>query len=79
LFRGFTLTRPADLKSKTKQLVFKPKTIADEKLSEDFKDLCLQNGLEIHDLLCEAINLAFQKHHFPPKTKHLTFHQAHLS
>jgi len=60
------VTRPPDSKSKTKQIVFLPKNPEDEKMAEDFKKLCIQDDLQIHDLMVEAISLVFRQHHFPP-------------
>jgi len=60
------VTRPPDSKSKTKQIVFLPKNPEDEKMAENVKKLCLQDDLQIHDFMVEAIGLAFRQHHFPP-------------
>ena len=66
------MTRQADINSQTKMLVFKAKTIDDEKVVEDFKKLCNQDGLQIYNLMFEAIQLVFKVHHWPPGNPQLT-------
>ena len=60
------MTRPPTVKNKTGNLVFKPVTPEDHKLSEDFKRLCIQDGVQVHDLLLEGIKAVFKAHHWPP-------------
>lgn len=60
------MTRQPNINSKLKYLSFRAKTIEDFKKVDDFKILCNQDGLEIYDLMSEAINLVFLKHHWPP-------------
>jgi hypothetical protein len=60
------MPRKVDPKSKSKRIVFAPENAEDEKMSENFKELCLQDGLQAHDLLKEAIELVFKKHNYPP-------------
>jgi hypothetical protein len=64
--------RQPDLKSQTKRIVFIPRTIEDEKTSEDFKKLCIQDGIQTYDLILEAIRLVFKVHHWPPGNPQLT-------
>jgi hypothetical protein len=53
-------------------LNFKPKTIEEGQITDDFKRLCNQDGVEIHDLMIEAIQLVFRVHHWPPGNPQLT-------
>ena len=66
------MTGQPKIQSQTKRIVFIPLTIEDEKTSEDFKRLCRQDGLHVHDLMLEAIQLVFKKHNFPPGNPQLT-------
>jgi hypothetical protein len=60
------VTRQCAINSKLKALAFRAKTIEDFQKVDDFKTLCIQDGLEIYDLMSEAIDLVFKKHHWPP-------------
>jgi len=60
------MTRQADPNAKLKRLIFIPKTPEEEQLSQNFKKLSIQDNLEVHDLLLEAISLVFKQHHYPP-------------
>jgi hypothetical protein len=66
------MTRQPDIKSTTKRLTYIPVTIEEEKKSDDFKSLCIQDGLKARDLLNEAIDLVFKAHHWPPGNPQLT-------
>lgn len=58
--------------SKAKRIVFVPTSLEDEKTSLDFKALCQQDGVTIHDLMAEALMLVFKVHHWPPGNPQLT-------
>lgn len=60
------MVRPVDVKSKTMRLIFAPNSIEQEKISQDFKTLCLQDGKTANQLLEEFIILGFKIHHWPP-------------
>jgi hypothetical protein len=49
--------------SKTKRLVFIPLGQEEEKISITFKTVCIQDDETQHDMLLEAIQLWFVKHH----------------
>lgn len=66
------MTRPASVESKSGQLVFRPKTVEDFKISEDVKRLAIQDEITVYDLLKEAIQLLFKVHHWPPGNPQLT-------
>lgn len=66
------MTRPPALKSKLKRLTFIPLNYEEELVVEDFKKLCIQDALTVHDLFLEAIKLAFKAHHWPPGNPQLT-------
>lgn len=66
------MARQAESNSKTKRVVFIPLTIEEEIISDNFKKLCRQDGLKVHDLMLEAIQLLFKKHNFPPGNPQLT-------
>jgi hypothetical protein len=66
------MARSPETQSKTGRLVFIPLDKDDEKLSNDFKTLCQQDDVTIHDLLYEAIQLCFKVHHWPPGNPQLT-------
>jgi hypothetical protein len=66
------MTRQPDINSQTKTLVFKAKTLEEEKVTDDVKKLAIQDGLQVHDLLLEAIGLVFKIHHWPPGNPQLT-------
>lgn len=59
------VTRQADIKS-DKYLSFKAKSIEDFQKVKDAKILAHQDGLEVYDLMSEALDLLFKKHHWPP-------------
>jgi hypothetical protein len=58
--------------SKAKRIVFVPVSLEDEKMAVDFKTLCQQDGVTIHDLMSEALSLVFKVHHWPPGNPQLT-------
>lgn len=60
------MARTPDKQSKSKRIVFIPTSLEDEKISTDFKTLCLQDDKTQHDLLLEAFQLIFKVHHWPP-------------
>jgi hypothetical protein len=64
------VTRPPNLKSP--HTSFKPKTLEDEKIIEDFKKLAAQDGIKLYDLYIEAFQLLFKAHHWPPGNPQLT-------
>ena len=64
--------RKPDIKSKTDTVTFKPTSIEDMKVSEDFKKLVTQDGVTVHDLMLEAFALLFKVHHWPPGNPQLT-------
>jgi len=57
------MARQPEIKNKTNRLVFIPLTDEDHKTAEAFKKLVTQDETTIHDLLLEAIQLVFVKHH----------------
>ena len=72
------MTRQPEIKNKTNRLVFIPLSKEDEKLACDFKTLCNQDGITIHDLLMEGIEQVFKIHHWPPGNPQLTLSNYHV-
>jgi hypothetical protein len=66
------MPRQPDIKNKTNRLVFIPLSKDDERISTEFKALCNQDGVTIHDLLMEGIEHIFKVHHWPPGNPQLT-------
>lgn len=66
------MTRNPDINSKLDRLTFIPVTYEDKLKAKDFKKLCNQDGLQVHDLMLEAIDLVFKAHHWPPGNPQLT-------
>jgi hypothetical protein len=66
------MARHPEVKSKTKIVTFKPVTVEEEKVADDFKRLCIQDGLSVHDLMLEAFQLVFKVHHWPLGNPQLT-------
>jgi hypothetical protein len=66
------LARTPESKSKTSRIVFIPTSIEDIEKADNFKKLCLQDGLTVHNLMSEAIDLVFKKHNYPPGNPQLT-------
>lgn len=66
------MARTADTNSKSKRIVFIPLTLEEEQISDDVKKLAIQDGLQVHDLMLEAIKLLFKVHHWPPGNPQLT-------
>jgi len=66
------MPRQPDIKNKTNRLVFIPLSKDDERISIEFKALCNQDGVTIHDLLMEGIEHIFKVHHWPPGNPQLT-------
>lgn len=67
--------RYPDPNSKSKRITFSPNSktrVEDELISEDFKKLCLQDGISEHDLAKECFLLGFIVHHWPPGNPQLT-------
>lgn len=60
------MTRKPSLKSQTKILSFRAKTLEDEKIVDDAKQLCLQDDMENYEFLKECIMLGFKAHNWPP-------------
>jgi hypothetical protein len=62
--------------------MFKAKSIADQGIIYNLKKLSLQDDIELNDLLREAIQLVFLKHHLDlggnPQLTLVNFHQAPL-
>ena len=66
------MPRQPDIKNKTNRLVFIPISKDDERISIEFKSLCNQDDVTIHDLLMEGIEYIFKVHHWPPGNPQLT-------
>jgi hypothetical protein len=70
-------------KTETNRLVFIPLSIEENKISESFKKLAKQDGILYHDLLLEALQLVFVKHHLDiggnPQRQILSFQQETLA
>jgi hypothetical protein len=66
------MTRQPNINSKLKNIVFKAKTLEDEQKVDDFKTLCIQDGIQIYQLMSEAIDLVFKVHRWPPGNPQLT-------
>lgn len=64
--------RPPDVNSKSKRIVFIPRSLEEEAISDDFKRLCLQDEISTQTLMLEAIQLVFKIHHWPPGNPQLT-------
>lgn len=64
--------RSPEPNSQLKRLVYIPLNEEEKTKSANFKKLCNQDGIQIHDLLNEAIDLVFKVHHWPPGNPQLT-------
>jgi hypothetical protein len=66
------LTRTPEIKNKTNRLVFIPLSKDDERVASEFKALCNQDSITVHDLLLEGIMHIFKSHNWPPGNPQLT-------
>jgi hypothetical protein len=77
------MARQVEIKNKTNRLVFIPLSEEDHKTAEAFKKLVTQDETTIHDLMLEAIQLVFVKHHLDiggnPQRQLLSFEQTQIS
>jgi hypothetical protein len=65
MFGGYKTTRQADPNSKD-FLSIKARGESEKKVIGDLKQLSVQDGVNVADLVFEAIDLVFKVHHWPP-------------
>lgn len=76
------MTKQANLNTQNKYVRFEAKTIEDESMVKNVKKLSIQDQIPVNELMKEAIQLLFAKHHLDlggnPQLTLLTFGNAPL-